>query len=61
MFEPKPDPQLEALKTQLAEMISLQRALLTKIESQHVKLVALADFVGKNSSSTAAFGTARTR
>jgi hypothetical protein len=59
MFEPKPDPQLEQLKTQLAEMITLERALLKKLEEQMVILNSIGRFVKENSAGTAAF--ARTR
>jgi hypothetical protein len=59
MFEPKTDPQLEQLKTQLAEMITLERALLKKLEEQMVILNSIGRFVKENSAGTAAF--ARTR
>ena len=49
MFETKPDPQLEALKKQLAEMISLQRDLLKKLQEQNTMLGSLARFVSENS------------
>jgi hypothetical protein len=55
MFESKPDPQLEALKKQLAEMISLQRDLLKKLEQQNTMLGSLATFVRDNSSSKPCF------
>jgi hypothetical protein len=59
MFEKQPDPQLEVLKTQLAEMISLQRSLLTKLQEQNVMLGSIAKFVRENSAGTAAFGVIR--
>jgi hypothetical protein len=58
MFEPKPDPELLKLKEQLGEMISLERALLKKLEEQMVILNSIGRFVKENSSTTAAFGTA---
>jgi hypothetical protein len=56
MFETKPDPQLEALKNQLAEMISLQRDLLKKLQEQNTMLVSLARFVSENSVVKPSFG-----
>lgn len=59
MFEPKPDPQLEALKTQLAELITVSKALLKKLEEQGTMLGSIGRFVRENSGSTAAFGVVR--
>jgi hypothetical protein len=59
MFEPKPDPQLEALKTQIAEMIACEKALLKKLEEQMTVLNSIGRFCRENSAGTAAFGTTR--
>jgi hypothetical protein len=59
MFESKPDPQLEQLKKQLAEMIELEKALLKKLEEQMLILNSIGRFCRENSAGTAAF--ARTR
>jgi hypothetical protein len=59
MFESKPDPQLETLKTQIAELVSVNRSLLKKLEEQMVTLNTLGRFVKENSSSTAAFSRTR--
>jgi hypothetical protein len=52
MFEKQPDPQI-------AELITILKALLKKLEAQDVKLETIARFVRENSSSTAAFATVR--
>jgi flagellar motor switch protein FliG len=46
MFENK---ELEKLTTAVQELVAVNKALLRKIEAQDVKLVALANFVSKNS------------
>jgi hypothetical protein len=56
MFESKPDPQLEELKKLLTEMISLQGALLRKLETQNTTLSAIAKFVTDNSEKRPSFG-----
>jgi hypothetical protein len=59
MFEPKIDPQLEALKTQQAEIISLLRSLLTKLEQQNTMLGSIGRFVREQSGDAPSFGMTR--
>ena len=49
--EPKPD--LQAL---LVELIGVNKALLKKLDEQHVSLTALAKFVRENSANAPTFG-----
>ena len=48
-FLNKHDDDLQKLTTAVQELVAVNKALLKKIEQQQVKLVALADFVSKNS------------
>jgi len=59
MFEKNPDPQIETLKTQIGELVSINRALLKKLEEQHTMLGSIAAFVRKQSGDVAAFGVIR--
>jgi len=59
MLEPKPDPQLEALKGQLSELITINKALLKKLEEQGTMLGSIGRFVRENSGSATAFGVVR--
>lgn len=48
--------QLEKLTQAVRDLVEVNRALLKKLEAQDVKLVALANFVSKNSDSNPSFG-----
>lgn len=48
--------QLEKLTTAVQELVAVNKALLKKLEAQDVKLVALANFVSKNSGDVACIG-----
>lgn len=51
--------ELTTLKTQFAELIIINKALLTKLEQQHVMLGSIAKFVKENSASMPSFGVGR--
>ncbi len=51
MFESKPDPQLEELKKLLTDVITLQKDLLAKLQTQNTALTSLARFVSENAAS----------
>jgi hypothetical protein len=54
------DKKLEELTEQVRELVQVNRALLTKLESQNKAWVILADHVGKlDNSERAAFGVTR--
>jgi hypothetical protein len=48
--------EIEKLTTAVQELVAVNKALLRKIEAQDTKLVALANFVSKNSGDIACIG-----
>lgn len=55
MFDSKLVEQLEKQQGQIAELIQINRSLLTKLEAQQKSWVILADYVSRNSGDAPAF------
>lgn len=51
--------ELTGVRDQLRESVSLQRALLTKLQEQHVMLGSIAKFVKDNGTDAPSFGVGR--
>jgi hypothetical protein len=51
--------KIDKLQTSLEEMVSLQRALLTKLQEQNTMLGSIAQYVRKQSGDVACFSVTR--